>query len=115
MHVQDWSRGRIALLGDAASCVSLFGDGSTLAMAGAYQLAAALAEYPADPQRAFRRYQAIHGKLVSSKQKFVAFAASHIVPKSPIGLWVSTHMFWRPMGGLGAVVRQGHRLRKKFS
>jgi 2-polyprenyl-6-methoxyphenol hydroxylase-like FAD-dependent oxidoreductase len=62
VHVQDWSRGRIALLGDAASCVSLFGDGSTLAMAGAYQLAAALAEYPADPQRAFRRYQAIHGK-----------------------------------------------------
>jgi len=40
VHVPDWSRGRIALLGDAASCVSLFGDGSTLAMAGAYQLAA---------------------------------------------------------------------------
>ena len=94
VHVPDWSRGRIALLGDAASCVSLFGDGSTLAMAGAYQLAAALAESAADPQRAFNHYQAIHGKLVSSKQKFMAFAASHIVPKSPIGLWVSTHMFW---------------------
>jgi 2-polyprenyl-6-methoxyphenol hydroxylase-like FAD-dependent oxidoreductase len=115
VHVPDWSRGRIALLGDAASCVSLFGDGSTLAMAGAYQLAAALAEFPADPQRAFNNYQAIHGKLVSSKQKFMAFAASNIVPKSPIGLWVSTHMFWRAMGALGAVVRQGQRLRKKFS
>jgi 2-polyprenyl-6-methoxyphenol hydroxylase-like FAD-dependent oxidoreductase len=114
VHVTDWSRGRIALLGDAASCVSLFGDGSTLAIAGAYQLAAALAEYPADPQRAFSRYQAVHGKLVSSKQKFMAFAASHIVPKSRIGLWVSTNMFWRAMGGLGAVVRQGYRLRKKF-
>jgi hypothetical protein len=45
----------------------------------------------------------------------MAFAASHIVPKSPIGLWVSTHVFWRPMGELGAVVRQGQRLRKKFS
>ncbi len=48
-------------------------------------------------------------------QKFMAFAASRIVPRSSIGLWVSTHMFWRPMGGLGAVVRQGQRLRKKFS
>ena len=27
-----WARGRIALLGDAASCVSLFGDGSSLAV-----------------------------------------------------------------------------------
>jgi 2-polyprenyl-6-methoxyphenol hydroxylase-like FAD-dependent oxidoreductase len=115
VHVADWSRGRIALLGDAASCVSLFGDGSTLAIAGAYQLAAALAEYPADPQRAFNRYQAVHGKLVSSKQKFMALAASHIVPKSPIGLWLSTHMFWRAMGGLSAAVRQGRRLRQKFN
>jgi 2-polyprenyl-6-methoxyphenol hydroxylase-like FAD-dependent oxidoreductase len=115
VHVADWSRGRIALLGDAASCVSLFGDGSTLAIAGAYQLAAALAEYPADLQRALSRYQAVHGKLVASKQKLMAFAASHVVPKSRIGLWVSTHMFWRAMGGLGAVVRQGQRLRKRFS
>lgn len=36
-----WSRGRVALLGDASSCVSLFGDGSTLAIAGAYALATA--------------------------------------------------------------------------
>ena len=115
VQVADWSRGRIALLGDAASCVSLFGDGSTLAIAGAYQLAAALAECPADLQRAFSRYQAIHGKLVSSKQKFMALAASHIVPKSRIGLWLSTQMFWRTMGGLGAALHQGQQLRKKFS
>jgi hypothetical protein len=29
-----------------------------------------LAEYSADPQRAFRRCQAIHGKLVSSKHSW---------------------------------------------
>ena len=106
VHVADWSRGRITLLGDAASCVSLFGDGSTLAIAGAYQLSAALTEYPDDPQRAFSRYQAVHGKLVSSKQKLMALAASHIVPKSRIGLWLSTNLFWRAMGGLGATVHQ---------
>ncbi len=38
-----WSQGRVAVLGDAASCVSLFGDGSTMAMAGAYTPANALA------------------------------------------------------------------------
>jgi hypothetical protein len=34
VHVADWARGRIVLLGDAASCVSLFGDGSTLPSPG---------------------------------------------------------------------------------
>jgi hypothetical protein len=31
----DWARGRTAVVGDASSSVSLFGDGTTLAMAGA--------------------------------------------------------------------------------
>jgi hypothetical protein len=69
VDVAKWARGRIALLGDASSCVSLFGDGSTLAIAGAYELAKALMESPADPQGTFSRYQAVHGKLVASKQK----------------------------------------------
>jgi 2-polyprenyl-6-methoxyphenol hydroxylase-like FAD-dependent oxidoreductase len=51
VDVAKWARGRIALLGDASSCVSLFGDGSTLAIAGAYELAKALTENssPAGP------------------------------------------------------------------
>jgi 2-polyprenyl-6-methoxyphenol hydroxylase-like FAD-dependent oxidoreductase len=57
VDVAKWARGRIALLGDASSCVSLFGDGSTLAIAGAYELAKALIESPADPQSAF----SLHG------------------------------------------------------
>jgi 2-polyprenyl-6-methoxyphenol hydroxylase-like FAD-dependent oxidoreductase len=52
VDVAKWARGRIALLGDASSCVSLFGDGSTLAIAGAYELAKALKESPTDPQGA---------------------------------------------------------------
>ena len=45
--------GRVALLGDAASCVSLFGDGSSLAMAGAHTLATALAASRPDHAAAF--------------------------------------------------------------
>ncbi len=112
VDVAKWARGRIALLGDASSCVSLFGDGSTLAIAGAYQLAKALIESPVDPQGAFSPYQAVHGKLVASKQKMLTFAAPRIVPKTSTGIWLS-RLFWRTMGGLGAVMRLGRQLRRK--
>ena len=113
VDVAKWARGRIALLGDASSCVSLFGDGSTLAIAGAYELAKALMESPADPQGTFSRYQAVHGKLVASKQKNLISTASHIVPKTSTGIWLSTRLFWRTMGGLGTVMRLGRQLRRK--
>jgi 2-polyprenyl-6-methoxyphenol hydroxylase-like FAD-dependent oxidoreductase len=54
-----WSAGRVALLGDAASAVSLIaGKGATLALAGAVVLADALAEHPAGPEAAFAAYDA---------------------------------------------------------
>jgi 2-polyprenyl-6-methoxyphenol hydroxylase-like FAD-dependent oxidoreductase len=75
-----WSDGRVALLGDAASCVSLFGDGSTLAMAGAFTLAEELAAAPGDPETAFRRYESAHRRLVDPKQRGIGQAAALIVP-----------------------------------
>ena len=114
VDVAKWARGRIALLGDASSCVSLFGDGSTLAIAGAYELAKALMESPADPQGALSRYQAVHGKLVASKQKNLISTASRIVPRTSTGIWLSTRVFWRTMGGLGTVMRLGRKLRGKY-
>ncbi|HEY9524717.1 MAG TPA: FAD-dependent monooxygenase, partial [Thermopolyspora sp.] len=48
VHLPRWSTGRVALLGDAASCLSLFGEGSSLAIAGAATLADALAATPRD-------------------------------------------------------------------
>ena len=114
VNVAQWARGRIALLGDASSCVSLFGDGSTLAIAGAHELAKALTEGPADhPQAAFSRYQGVHSKLVASKQKNLVSTASRIVPRTSTGLWLSTRLFWRAMGGVGAVMRMGRKLRGK--
>jgi 2-polyprenyl-6-methoxyphenol hydroxylase-like FAD-dependent oxidoreductase len=113
VDVAKWASGRIALLGDASSCVSLFGDGSTLAIAGAYELAKALMESPADPQGAFSRYQSLHGKLVASKQKNLISTASRIVPRTSTGIWLSTRVFWRTMGGLGTVMRLGRKLRGK--
>lgn len=52
-----WTRGRVALLGDAGFCPSpLSGQGTALALVGAYVLAGALAGEP-DPATAFATYE----------------------------------------------------------
>jgi 2-polyprenyl-6-methoxyphenol hydroxylase-like FAD-dependent oxidoreductase len=81
-----WTRGRIALLGDAASCVSLFGDGSSLAMAGAFTLASALAAHPADHATAFGRYESQHRTLVDPKQRNVGRTMALLIPKTQFGI-----------------------------
>jgi 2-polyprenyl-6-methoxyphenol hydroxylase-like FAD-dependent oxidoreductase len=86
VRLDRWNDGRIALLGDAASSVSLFGDGSTLAMAGAYTLAKELAATPADPQAAFARYEAEHRALVDPRQGNVGMAAALMVPETRTGI-----------------------------
>ncbi|WP_433466954.1 FAD-dependent monooxygenase [Spirillospora sp. CA-128828] len=83
VRIDRWHDGRVALLGDAASSVSLFGDGSTLAMAGAYTLANELA---ATPEGAFARYEAAHRELVDPRQDNVATAAALMVPTSRMGI-----------------------------
>jgi 2-polyprenyl-6-methoxyphenol hydroxylase-like FAD-dependent oxidoreductase len=86
VRLSRWSRGRVALLGDAASCVSLFGDGSTLAMAGAFTLADELAASPGHHQVAFRRYEARHRILVDPKQRYMERGSSLLVPATASGI-----------------------------
>ncbi|QNE20591.1 monooxygenase [Kribbella qitaiheensis] len=86
VRLDSWANARIALLGDAASSVSLFGDGSTLALAGAHTLAEELAATPGDPASAFARYETRHRKLVDPRQGNVAVAAGLMVPASRTGI-----------------------------
>ncbi|MFF5172986.1 FAD-dependent monooxygenase [Micromonospora sp. NPDC000089] len=59
VRMDRWSRGRVALLGDAAWCPSpLTGQGTSLALVGAYLLAGELAAAPGDHATAFARYEA---------------------------------------------------------
>lgn len=81
-----WSKGRVALLGDAASCVSLFGDGSSMAIIGAATLAGALTETPTDPVTALRRYESRHRKLAASRQRSYRLGAAVLVPATHAGL-----------------------------
>lgn len=86
VRLDTWSRGRIGLLGDAASSVSLFGEGSSLAMAGAYTLAQALAEHRDDLGQGLKAYEDEHRKVVAPKQKGFASAATLMVPTTRIGV-----------------------------
>jgi len=58
VRVERWARGRVVLLGDAGYCGSpLAGQGTSLALVGAYVLAGELAGNPGDPAAAFAAYQ----------------------------------------------------------
>jgi 2-polyprenyl-6-methoxyphenol hydroxylase-like FAD-dependent oxidoreductase len=109
--VPNWARDRVALLGDASSCVSLFGDGSTLAIAGAHTLATALAENPSDHQAAFRHYQLRHNKLVKPRQKNVSTVASVLVPKTNLGISLRNNVLLKLLSGYAALMRVSRRRR----
>jgi 2-polyprenyl-6-methoxyphenol hydroxylase-like FAD-dependent oxidoreductase len=89
IRMDDWTRGRVALVGDAAYCVSLVaGQGSALAMTGAYVLAGELAKAQGDYQAAFHRYEEFLRPFIIRKQKAAAKFAASFAPKSRFGLIV---------------------------
>ncbi|MGC1436349.1 MAG: FAD-binding domain [Terriglobales bacterium] len=84
-----WTRGRVTLLGDAASCVSLLaGQGSALAMIAAYILAGELHRAGDDYARAFAQYQALFGPFALRKQKAALRFAGAFAPKSKFALFL---------------------------
>jgi 2-polyprenyl-6-methoxyphenol hydroxylase-like FAD-dependent oxidoreductase len=79
-------RQRITLVGDAASSVSLFGGGSSLAIVAAFTLAKQLAEDPGNPAEAFARYESRHRRLVEPRQRNVRLASTLLVPATSQGI-----------------------------
>lgn len=68
VRTQNWSKGRVALLGDAAYCVSpVGGGGSSLALIGAYVLAGELSRTE-DHRAALARYETVMRPYVESAQ-----------------------------------------------
>ena len=83
IQMPQWSKGRIALVGDAGYCPSLLsGQGSTLAMVGAYVLAGELKEANGDYKIAFEQYQNILKPFIDNKQKITQSFAKSFVPKT---------------------------------
>ena len=64
-----WSSGRVALAGDAGYCASpMSGQGSSLAILGAYVLAGELAAADGDPAAAFAEYDRAMRRFVDANQ-----------------------------------------------
>jgi 2-polyprenyl-6-methoxyphenol hydroxylase-like FAD-dependent oxidoreductase len=87
IQMPKWSQGRIALVGDAAFCVSLVaGQGAALAMIAAYVLAGELSKTD-HHEKAFCNYERVLRSFIESKQKGAARFASAFAPRTRWGLF----------------------------
>ncbi|WP_028925599.1 FAD-dependent monooxygenase [Pseudonocardia acaciae] len=87
IRMDSWTKGRVALLGDAGYCPSpLSGQGTSLAIVGAYLLAGELAAHPGDHRAAFAEYERRMRGFVLANQKFGSDNAKRVAPTSRLGV-----------------------------
>ncbi|GAA3916977.1 FAD-dependent monooxygenase [Actinoplanes auranticolor] len=88
VDVEPWSRGRIALVGDAACGATIGGMGNGTALVAAYTLAGELAAAGGDHTVAFPRYEARISRFARRAQRGGAGAGRFLAPKTAHGLAV---------------------------
>jgi 2-polyprenyl-6-methoxyphenol hydroxylase-like FAD-dependent oxidoreductase len=82
-----WTKGRAALIGDAAACVSLLaGEGCGLAMTEAYVLAGEIGRAGNDHAAAFAGYEERMRPFLAAKQATARKFASSFVPGTDFGV-----------------------------
>ncbi|MFI1364924.1 FAD-dependent monooxygenase [Streptomyces griseochromogenes] len=87
VRLDRWSRGRVALLGDAGYCATpLTGLGTSLALVGAYVLAGEIAAAKGDHRIAFRKYDEVMRPYVSQAQQLPPGGASGFAPSGRLGI-----------------------------
>ncbi|MGO9049282.1 MAG: FAD-binding domain [Xanthobacteraceae bacterium] len=93
IRLECWSRGSVALVGDAAFAPSLLaGQGSALAMTAAYILAGEIAVAQGDYQSAFSRYESVLRQFIDSKQRAAEQFAGSFAPKTRLGLSIRNQL-----------------------
>lgn len=110
IRLDTWTRGRTALVGDAASCVSLLGEGSSMAIAGAATLAQALAATPNDPTAALHRYEHAHRRRLRPRQRGATLTSHLLVPATQTGIRTRNTMFraWSTLAAARNPRRRNH-------
>ncbi len=89
IRMPSWSQGRVALVADAAHCLTLIsGQGAATAMGGAYVLAEELAK-TADHRLAFQAYEQRMRPFVERKQAGARRFALTFVPRTWLGVQFS--------------------------
>ncbi|MBC2876552.1 MULTISPECIES: FAD-dependent monooxygenase [Streptomyces] len=87
VRLDRWSRGRVALLGDAGYCATpLTGLGTSLALVGAYVLAGELTAAGGDHRVAFPRYNRVMRPYVDRAQELPPGGAAGFAPMSTLGI-----------------------------
>jgi 2-polyprenyl-6-methoxyphenol hydroxylase-like FAD-dependent oxidoreductase len=116
IRMETWSHGRVVLLGDAGYCPALLsGQGTRLAMMGAYILTGELNVALGDHQLAFAQYEQVLRPIVSRVQQQAGASARFLVPATPVGLWVQTHLVPRLLPPILLAIESGRRLLPMFS
>ncbi len=84
-----WSRGRVAVVGDAAYAPSgVTGMGTSLALVGAYVLAGELARHRGDHRAAFASYESLMRPYVTQTQRLPPGIPRLANPKTRLGIQV---------------------------
>ncbi|OJF14607.1 FAD-dependent monooxygenase [Couchioplanes caeruleus] len=86
VDIRPWSRGRIALAGDAASGATLGGMGNGTALVAAYVLAGELATAGGDHTLAFPRYEAMVGASARRAQRGGDTTGRFLAPRTARGI-----------------------------
>lgn len=82
VQMKQWSKDRIVLLGDSGYCASpLSGQGTSLALIGAYMLAGELKMAKGDYQAAFAQYENLLTPFVNANQSFAVWASEKYLAK----------------------------------
>ncbi len=112
IHMPAWSRGRVALAGDAAHAPSFFsGQGTSIALAGAYVLAGELST-GADPATAFAAYERTTRPFVRLNQALADGGGSLLAPATNRALWLRNNVLLKLaplLGATGLLGRAGRR------
>jgi 2-polyprenyl-6-methoxyphenol hydroxylase-like FAD-dependent oxidoreductase len=84
-----WTRGRIALLGDAGYSPSpVTGLGTSLALVGAYVLAGELARAGGAHEAAFVRYESVMREYVKQCQELPPGGIQGMLPRTRLAIWL---------------------------
>ena len=89
IRMDNWSAGRVALVGDAGYCPSpLSGQGTSLALVGAYVLAGALQAAGGDHGAAFAAYQRRMRDFVARNQQIAIGNTKRFIPQTRRQIWL---------------------------
>lgn len=89
VRMDTWSSGRVTLLGDAAFCGSpLSGNGTAMAMVGAYLLAGELGAARGDHRAAFAAYENLMAPYATECRKLPPGGVNGFLPKGRAAMWM---------------------------